>query len=152
MTYDEARRWVIFFSLTASGVVLVFCFSAPVFGYPLVWSEALRLAETVLPIFTAYLGTAAGFAFGIDDGKDGEKKLREPGPLLIKWPPAVCWFGILVLLVAFGHSNRSTAIDGSGMSIQQLALGISLALSVITTTTGAAMTLLFRQGADVEGR
>ena len=144
MTAGQARQWLILISLAASGVTLIFCFCAPVFGYPLVWSESLRLAGNVLPIFTAYLGTAAGFAFRAQSPtatKDGY--LSSPAQLLVKWPPLICWITIAVLLAAFGFSNRRAAIDGSGMSIQQLALGMSLALSVATTTTGAAVAFLF---------
>ena len=145
MTVEDARVWIVKFSLGASALTLVFCFAAPGLGYPIEWADAVRLAETFLPIFTGYLGSAAAFAFGgIRRSTQASRRLL--GTLvatLIRWPPLVCWGVISVLFIAYATSNRIDVTAGSGMSVDQLAFGLSLSLSILTVATSSAVVWLF---------
>jgi hypothetical protein len=60
---DEERRWLILASLGSTFAVFLFFLVAPALHYPLEFSESLRIAQIIAPVFMAYLGTAAQFVF-----------------------------------------------------------------------------------------
>jgi hypothetical protein len=150
MNIDTARKWLILSSLLITGSQIVFFIVAPVFGFPLQYPKNLDLLQIVLPVFLGYLGAASHFIF------------QNPAPsvpaqtqylgLLVKGPIIIYTLAIASALVAFGYSNRADADIGSGMSIDNLATALSIALGVLAVTTGVLSSYLFvvpKQQSDI---
>lgn len=56
MSVYQARKWLIVASLTMAAASFSFFMLAPVFGYPLRYSQAQLVLQIVLPVFLGYLG------------------------------------------------------------------------------------------------
>lgn len=142
MNILSARRWIIWASLIASGLVFLFLMLAPIFGYPLTWEQALRIMELVVPVFFGYLGTGTHFLFA---SERPETRINTPTllGLLVKGP--IILFGIMVAagLIAFGFSNRLAAPAGEGMSVDALAAIITICLGLLAITTNVIVAHLF---------
>ena len=50
---------------------------------------------------------------------------------------------MVVLLVAFGYSNRVAASPGDGMSAEQLSAGVTTAMGLLAVTTNVIVAYLF---------
>ena len=141
MTADEARKWIILSSLIITGVQIVFLLAAPAIGFPLSYPKNLDLLQIVSPVFLGYLGSASHFVF-------------QPAPqalpvqnqflgMLVRGPIIIYTFAIMTALATFGYSNRIGATIGSGMSVDNLATALSVALGVLAVTTGIITSYLF---------
>ena len=142
MSAYQARKWLIIASLVMAALSFCFFILAPVFGYPLRFSQAQSVLQIVVPVFLGYLGAASQFAFQ----KLPPADTVVAGPLtglLIKGPIAVFAFMMIVLLVAFGFSNRATALPGDGMSAEQLSAGVTAAMGLLAVTTNVIVAYLF---------
>lgn len=145
MTVRHARGWLITASLAITTCVFLFLLLAPGLGYPLEFPQAVRLLEILVPVFLGYLGSAAHFVFSaapevqvaIPNDKAPFVSLMIRGPV-IAW--AIC---SVAVLVAFGFSNRAQALDGEGMSVDQLAAIITSILGILSATTSVAVSFLF---------
>jgi hypothetical protein len=150
MTADEARRWLITATLILMTATFVFFIVAPVLGYPMLWQDAIRIFEIVLPVFLGYLGTAAQFVFQNMARKHvGGIQASATNPFLgrlIRGPIVVFGIALASLLTAFGYSNSQYASSGSGMTIDTLAWGITAALGLLNVTTQVAVSYLFSLG------
>jgi hypothetical protein len=158
VTVQQARNWVVLASLVACGATFVFFLLAPVFGYPLLWRESLRILELIVPVFLGYLGAAAYYAFR-HTGKHSEisvpntsrlkhSEISVPNTsrlmsLIIKGPVILFAIVSVAILIAFGVSNAQTAEQGLGMSVENLAVAFTAALGILTVTTNAAVSYLF---------
>jgi len=141
MNIDSARKWLIVSSLLITGCQVGFFLVAPVFGYPLQYPKNLDLLQIVSPVFLGYLGAASHFIF------------QNPAPsipvqnqylgLLIKGPLIIYTIAVGGALAAFGYSNRADSEIGSGMSVDNLATALSIALGVLAVTTGVLSSYLF---------
>jgi len=56
----------------------------------------------------------------------------------------ICFF----VLFAFGYSNRASAPQDSGMSVDSLAWAITAALGILTASTSVAVSYLFSLGSN----
>jgi hypothetical protein len=142
VTLDSARRWLILASLTACGLIFVFILISPLLGYPLEWSQTLRIIEVVVPVFLGYLGSAAHFVFGDQNDAD-----RFPAngllTLMVKGPVILFAVVSAAIFFSFGFANRSGAATGSGMSVDLLEGLLSAALGILAVTTNVAVAKLF---------
>jgi len=142
MSVYEARKWLIIASLAMAALSFCFFILAPVFGYPLRYSQAQSVLQIVLPVFLGYLGAASQFAFQ----KSPPADTAVAGPLtglLVKGPIAVFALMMVVLVVAFGYSNRPTASPGDGMSAELLSTGVTVAIGLLAVTTNVIIAYLF---------
>jgi hypothetical protein len=149
MTIAAARIWIVKASLTITGSSLLFYLVAPaakssVLYYPLKYSQSPRILQIVLPVFLGYLGSATAFMFrgqGRDLGEGDE--LGELGSLLVRGPIIIFGLALIGVNIAFWVSNRPESSIGSGMTLEQLAGGVTAILGLLTATTGVCVTHLF---------
>jgi len=148
MNTNEARRWLVRFSLLVTGGLLLFLLLAPAVGYPLEYSQAIRLIEIVSPTFVGYLGAAARFLVSKKPApgfRPGEAT-RQVSGLVVRgsgWLFALLAAGVLL---AFWLTNRSGAAPGAGMDIDLLAGLFTMLLALVTATTGLLISHLFGAG------
>jgi hypothetical protein len=139
---NAARRWITASSLIVCCVILVFLLAAPAFGYPLEFAQSLRLLEILAPVFFGYLGAATLFVFRSNPAP--ERPLPDNVlnllPLLTKGPIYLFAIVIAVLLLSFGRMNSP---GGAGMSVDELAVGMSVALGLLTVTSNVIVAFLF---------
>jgi hypothetical protein len=143
MTLDRGRAWIIKASLVLAGTHLAFFVLAPATGYPLTFSEAMRLVQIVIPVFFAYVGSATHFLF--KPAQNGGRRVAAPAllALLVKWPLVLFGLVSVVALVAFGVSNRPGGPRGGGMELNTLAAIISATLGLLAITTNVIVQYLF---------
>jgi hypothetical protein len=155
VTVDEARKWLILSSLSVTGGLFVFFLLAPTLGYPLLFSQSLRILEIVSPVFFGYLGSAATFVFRSASQADVVSfRAGVTGyvGLLIRGPLVVFGIAFTALIVAFGVTNSATAPPGSGVSIDQLGAGVSVILGLLAVTTSVAVNYLFGGGNNADSQ
>lgn len=143
MSEDTARVWLVNASLVISGLFMLFTVLSPIFGYPLEFTQALRLTEIVFPVFFGYLGSAVFFLIG-----QGKKTKVRPGSstllsTLVKGPIILFGLGGVAAFTAFGISNSANAPPGEGMSVDTLALIFTGLISLLAGTTSALVAHLF---------
>ncbi len=150
MTIDQAREWVVKVSLGVPTVLFFVVVLGDFLGYPLHWrgGDVLRILEIVVPVFFAYIGTAARFAFrghALDASGAARKSTDLPNlaQLLIRWPLVLSILMIAVSLVGFGVSNRAAAPPGTGWSVDTLAGAIAIAMLLLGGSTSVAVSYLF---------
>lgn len=146
MTVARARLFLVLASLILAGFALVFFVLAPYVGYPLKPPQNKRLLEIVTPVFLGYLGAATQFVFQHTESGDSEVKLANGSPLgtvLVVGPVLLFVMAAAAFLLAFGISNGKFAPAGSGMDIDQLATGVTMALGLMTVATNTAVSFLF---------
>jgi hypothetical protein len=141
VTLTQARKWIILSSLLITGGQLTFLVAAPTIGFPLEYPTNLGIVRIVTPVFLGYLGSSTHFIF------------QNPAPTvavqneflgyLVKGPLIIYALVVISALASFGYSNRAGAEIGSGMSVDDLGTALSLALGVLTATTGIITSYLF---------
>jgi hypothetical protein len=146
MTADQARRWLIVASLGLTAATFLFLWTAPSFGYRLELRDSIRLMQIALPVFLGYLGAAAQYVF---QGLSGQRnhgirsQARHPFlSLLIKGPILVFFIALVAMFVSFGRTNQPDS-NAEPIDVDQLALGLSAALGILTVTTNVAIAYLF---------
>lgn len=143
MSIEQARTWLIKATLILTGSILVFVTLAPAFGYPLEFSQGVRIGEIVLPVFLGYLGTASHFIFARASDPHVKHKNLPLLQLLVRGPIAIFAIVISCALFAFGFTNRDGASPGTGMTVDSLAAAVSTSLALLAVTTGVLVTYLF---------
>lgn len=153
MDIHSARRWIIVSSLIISTVAFIFFLLAPALDL-LLFEQSFRLIQIVFPVFMGYLASAAHFVFSAkpaikDDDAERQAHIgrhSDLAGLLIKWPIII--FGILLAtsIGAFAYTNRENATLNTGMTVDQLALVISVCLGLLAATTNVAVSYLFSVG------
>ena len=141
MTIDDARKWLIVASLVLTGSQMAFLVVAPITGYPLVYPKNIDLLQIISPVFLGYLGSASHFVFQ-NPPQDVPVQNQFLG-LLVKGPLLIYTVVITLAFASFGYANRASAAPGSGMSVDNLATTLSLALGVLAVTTGIITSYLF---------
>lgn len=145
MTVRQARIFIVNMSiLGTAGTFLFFMVGKPL-GYPLSWSQVQRLVEIVLPVFLGYLGAASLYVFG-RKGKNDDVSFGQNEDLAgrILWGSAGSFAVILVaILFAFGYTNRPSATQDEGMSIDTLSWAVTAVLGILNVSTNVAVTYLF---------
>jgi hypothetical protein len=141
MTADTARKWIIFSSLAIIGAQILFLLIAPSIGYPLQYPKNLSILQIVTPVFLGYLGSATHFVFKASPPTVvvNEQFL---GPL-VKGPILIYAAAMIAAFATFSYTNRPGAPIGSGMSTDDLATAISIALGLLAVTTGVLTAYLF---------
>jgi hypothetical protein len=140
LTFDEARKWLILFTLCCTGANFLFFLLSPVLGFPLEQAEAIRVLEIVLPIFLGYLGTATQFLF-----QTGTRPVRAAVnsdllSILVRGPAILFAIISVATIVAFGYANRR---GGRGMTPDTLSAIITINLSLLAVTTNVIISNLF---------
>lgn len=152
MTVDAARKWLIASSLSITALAFGFFLLAPALGFPLTFSQSLRILGVILPVFLGYLASAATFAFRNSSSAD-EVVIRKGASsllgILIVGPIVVFFIALSTVTIAFGITNRSEAPPGSGITIDQLAAAMSVILGLLTVTTSVAVGYFFSGGESV---
>lgn len=145
MTITQARLWIVYASLIATGTAFVFFCFAPAIGYPLRWDDALRLLEITLPTFVGYLGSAVHFMTLTNPSNSEKLKAQQSAllPLVVRGPAIVFAVACASAIAGFGISNRSHAPAGVGMSVDTLAGILAAALGVLTASTSVVVGRLF---------
>lgn len=148
MTNERARLWLTAYSLGVCGATLLFFLIAPATPYPLDWPGAFRILEIIAPVFFGYLGLATRYLF-----EDRKAVIQVPQPnakglftLLVVGPLVVFSLVAVALIVSFGLSNSGTVTPSkatTAMSLDNLAAGVTLALSLLTVTTNVIVSKLF---------
>lgn len=141
MTVEQARKWLIKWTLIITGAQMLFLILAPAFGFPLDYPRNLDLLQIIVPVFFGYLGAAAHFIF------------RTPTPtvsavndllgMMLKGPVFIYIAVVVAAIIGFGYSNRPGAAIGSGMSVEALSTSLTIALSLLAVSTGVISSYLF---------
>jgi len=144
MDVAASRTWLIKASLGVTGANFLFFAMAPSLGYPLEWSESVRLLQIVFPVFAGYLGSATHFLFRARRSASVRRVQGAPEQLaLIVRGPVFLWgLASLGAIAAFGISNRMGA-TAPGMEIDDLATLLTAALSLLAVTTSVVVGYLF---------
>jgi hypothetical protein len=138
---DTARSWVIWGSLAITATQGAFLLIAPIVGFNLKYPKNLDLLQVVGPVFLGYLGAAAAFIFK-DPPPEVPVNEKFLGPLIVG-PIAVYVLFVGGALLAFGYSNRESAVVGTGMPVEDLSRALSIALGVLAATTSVISANLF---------
>lgn len=143
MTINSARKWLIISSLVITGVQMIFLLTAPVFSFPLTYPKNLDLLQIVLPVFLGYLGSASHFIF--QSAAAPIQVHNQFLGLLVKGPIIIYVLAVAAAFGSFAYSNRIGAEIGAGMSVDNLATALSLALGLLAVTTGIINSYLFAE-------
>ena len=141
MTADQARQWLIFASILITGVQLTFFLTAPAIGYPLTYPKNITILQMTAPVFFGYLGAASHFVFA-----NPAPSVAAPNQLLailVRGPIVVYSLVVAAVTGAFGYSNRAGASIGDGMSVDDLANSLSIALGLLAASTSVITSYLF---------
>lgn len=141
MPVDEARKWLIISSLSITGMQIAFLIIAPSIGFPLSYPKNLELLQIVSPVFLGYLGAASHFIFRnpVSDTPIYNQLLG----IMVKGPIFIYLLAIVAAFSAFAYSNRSAAVIGTGMSVENLSTAISASLGVLAVSTSVIISYLF---------
>jgi hypothetical protein len=152
MTLTTARVWLIYASLLLVGAEVTFLALAPVVGFPLEYSQAIKLIEITFPVLLGYLGSAAYFVVGAADQTPNPHAQTAPEfGLMVRGPVLVFAFATIVTLVAFAISNRANAAPGEGMSFDSLSGILTLILGILTATTSVISAHIFGRSPGSSG-
>lgn len=143
MTVYQARKWLVVASLAVAGSSFVFFILAPVFGYPLRYSQSFTILQIIFPVFVGYLGAATQFVFQKIPPASGAITARPMLELMVKGPVMIFCIMVLSTVVAFGYSNRLSAPPGDGMSVDLLSSTVTVALGLLAVTTNVTVAYLF---------
>jgi hypothetical protein len=141
MDINEARKVLVVWSLIITGFQLIFLLVAPAFGFPIQYPRNISLLQIVSPVFLGYLGSATHFIF--INPTPAIKANNEFLGILIKGPLMIYSLVVVGTMTAFWYSNRAGAPAGSGISVENLATALSLALGLLAVTTGVISSHLF---------
>jgi hypothetical protein len=148
MTYDDLRRWVVTRSLGCAALSFVIFLFAPLilqlFAITMRWDQAWKLAQISVPVLLGYVSSAVVFALGQANSPVDESK--SPSQLLITLTKSAFYVYaalFVLVLLAYGLSNRPTGPQGEGMSSEMLATLLTGALAFLTATTNALVLILF---------
>jgi hypothetical protein len=141
VTIDDARKWLIIASLGITGAQMLFFVTAPAIGFPLQYPKNLDVLQIISPVFLGYLGSAAHFIFQNPPATISIQ--NQYLGLLVKGPLAIYTIVVVGAIVSFWYANRPDALPGTGMSVDNLATALSLALGVLAATTGVITSYLF---------
>ena len=148
MTVQQARKWIVYWSLGLIAFYGVFFLLAPVLRYPLDFSQSAQLIQIIFPVFLGYLATAIVFAF---EGR--AVKARAPDLLapLTKGPFLVSCGLSVALFVAFWFSNStdSPVRPTTPMLFEVFSSLFAAIMGIYTATTSALVAYLF--GAERQG-
>jgi hypothetical protein len=143
MTLNQARARLITLSIICTGVVFLFFAVSPAMGFYALSGVEWRIPQMVIPIFVGYLASASHFLFSTEP----DAKLREGTEGLFS---SILYggFGLFIicaagLLFAFYESNTPTAPPNTGRSIEWLADGFTIILSILTASTSVLSSFLF---------
>ena len=149
MNFNEARKWLVLYTLAITGAHFIFFLLAPALGYPLEQSESMRMLEIVLPVFLGYLGAATQFLFRSRSGARQAAANRELLGILVRGPALLFGLVSAATLFVFGYANR---VGGNGMTPDTLAAVITANLSLLAVTTNVIVANLFpASGAQTQG-
>jgi len=148
MTTNEARAWIIKWSLMIVGSQMVFLLVAPAIDFPIEFPQNLDLLQIIGPVFLGYLGSASHFLFRSSSAEMAvDQRLLS---LLLKGPIYIYVVAVSAATAAFWYSNRQGATIGEGMSVPQLATSYSIVLGLLAVTTSVIISYLFATDKSVQ--
>lgn len=143
MTYGQARRWLILWSLGASGATILVLFSIPLWCR-FDWDDSIRVSQIVVPVFLGYLGSASRYVFGRNANSNASiSQAGEYVGLIVRGPVIVFVILVCALLIIFCLSNAPSISTRRGMDVDQLSFGISMVMGLLAATTSVAVSYLF---------
>jgi hypothetical protein len=142
MTVQQARKWIVNWSLSLIAFYGVFFLLAPLLRYPLEFSQSAQLIQVIFPVFLGYLATAIVFAF---EGKDVETRAPDLLASLTKGPFLVSLILSVTLFVAFWFSNSpdSPVRPTTPMLFEIFSSLFAAIIGIYTATTSALVAYLF---------
>lgn len=141
MDMDSARRWLIISSLSITGLQVLFLIICPSLDYPINYPKNIDILQMITPVFLGYLGAATHFIFQ-NQVPHVPVQHQFLGPL-VKGPIIIYATGVAGAFFAFGYSNRESAPIGTGMSVDNLSMSLSVLLGILSITTGVITSYLF---------
>ena len=145
---DSDRIWIIKASLGLLGASFAFFVLArPIFGFPMLYEEVVRVLQIIFPVFVGYLGIAAAYVSQKDSNPTAaELSVPRLARLLLRGPIYLVAVCMLVLISAFWISNLPSAAQanpGGGMSLDNFCWFLSLLLGLLAASSGLIITRLF---------
>jgi hypothetical protein len=145
---DADRIWIIKASIVLLGLSFAFfVVGRPLFGFPMLYDEVIRVLQLIFPVFLGYLGLGASYVTGQknamrepDYGSRADTKLAR---LMLRAPIYLVSGGLGVLIIAFWTSNLPHATAGAGMSLDSFCWFLSAILGVLAASSGLLVTRLF---------
>jgi hypothetical protein len=101
MTVQQARVWLVAYSLVACGTTIVFFLIAPATTYPLGWDDSFRILEIITPVFFGYLGLATRNIFAPRTARDVEPYSSSLFRMLLLGPLSIFGIVVVTLVVPF---------------------------------------------------
>jgi hypothetical protein len=145
ITVEGARNWVTIASLSLVGTHAIFLIIAPALGFPLRYTQALRLLENISPVFVSFLASAVTFLVGDSPHERTPLRIRSPGLFasLLKGPIYLLAAVNATAFVAFGLTNRIGAPVDIGMRADDLSRVMSVTMSILMATSSGLVGWLF---------
>jgi hypothetical protein len=142
MTIQEARKWIVNWSLGLITFYGVFFLLSPFLRYPLEFDQSAQLAQIIFPLFLGYLATAVVFAF---EGHEVETVAPYLLASLTKGPFLVSLVLSLVLFVVFWLANSTDSPVGRAniMEFPTFSALFAAIIGIHTATTSALVAYLF---------
>jgi hypothetical protein len=143
---DLDRAWIIKASLAQLGASFAFFILArPIFGFPMVYEEVIRVLQIIFPVFVGYLGIAAAYVSQQPDAVPIDTNSAAPkfSQLLLRGPIYLVGMCSIVLIASFWVSNLPSAKSGGGMSLDNFCWFLSLLMGLLAASSGLVVTRLF---------
>jgi hypothetical protein len=143
MTAATARQFIVAYSLSLCGFLLIFLMVAPYLSVPFNsrLNENMRLIEVVLPVFFGYLGSASHFIFNANRGRDVAVAQEELLFYLVVGPFVIFSVFIFALFAIFTLSGRWGG--GPSMDFDTLSRWFSWGLALLACTVSVITAYLF---------
>lgn len=143
MTINQARGQLILYSILCTGIVFIFFTIAPVIGFYSLSGVEWRIPQMVIPVFVGYIASASHFMFnsGPDAilGESANKLLR-----MILYGGFGLFFACsIAIITAYYLSNIPSAASNTGHSIDWLANGFTIILSMLSASTSIISSYIF---------
>jgi hypothetical protein len=140
---DRARQSLTIMAISVTGFFLVFFPLAPDLGFSVLADDVWRVPQIVLPVFVGYLAAAIYFVFGQTEPTSIRPRTEKLLNILLYGPFIVFVLGTVALLFRFRASHSAGATPNTGMTVETLATGFSVLLSLLTGTTTFISQFLF---------
>lgn len=146
---DADRLWIVKASLLFLGTSFIFFVIArPLFNFPMLFDEVIRILQIIFPVFVGYLGLGAAYLTH-SSGKVATQQSFEPNSvalarLLLRGPVYLIAVCTAALISGFWISNLPSSKPGAGMSIDTFSWLLSLLMGLLAASSGLVVNQLFR--------
>jgi len=146
MTPEQARTWIIKYTIVLYVAFSIFFLLAPAVGYPLSYPDSINILKILLPMLLGYIGAAAHFILRpvLQDDDELPESRKRMLSIIVRWPLIGFLLIMVAILFAFWQSNKGQNFTGEGMTPNTLSLIVSIICGLLAATTGAASSYLFQ--------